>query len=130
MNKTTSTIVLQSNESDSSYDYSDAKDLEKLEDKKPDEIDESRNEKFPEYENAGEPDKTGIEIDEEGEEDDEIERLLRPKPVKPKPVDQDRPELKLPEPSPSSNIFEDEKLMRMTDEGSGDGGDYFDFGSG
>ena len=117
-------FLLQLNEYDSS---DDSKDLEKYQDEKLNEVEENRNEKFPEYENLGEPDKTGIEIDEEGEEDDEIERLLRPKPAKPKLVDRGQPELEVSEPSPSSKIFEEEKLMRISEEGSGD---YFDFGSG
>ena len=116
--------MLQLNEYDSS---DDSKDLEKYQDEKLNEVEENRNEKFPEYENLGEPDKTGIEIDEEGEEDDEIERLLRPKPAKPKLVDRGQPELEVSQPSPSSKIFEEEKLMRISEEGSGD---YFDFGSG
>ena len=121
---TKSFFLLQLNEYDSS---DDSKDLEIFQDEKLNEVEENRNEKFPEYESLGEPDKTGIEIDEEGEEDDEIERLLRPKPAKPKLVDRDQPELEVSQPSPSSKIFEEEKLMRISEEGSGD---YFDFGSG
>ena len=120
-------------DSNDSFDSTE-KDLEDDGDEKLTQINDSiGNQKILDYEEV-EPDKTSsvFEIDKVGEveEEDEIEKLLRPKLAKPKTVDREQLELKAPEPSPSSKPFDEEELIQMPEEGSGDGGDFLAYESG